>query len=67
MTPKQLKKHLDDNYGHCELDGNEVDSPHCTYLRSGWIGNDCPHWVPTGATTWAELRQHNAEQRRQMT
>ncbi len=62
MTAEQLRKHLDDNYGYCEL-----DSPNCNCLRSGWIGKACPHWVPTGASTWDELRQFNAEQRRQTT
>jgi hypothetical protein len=59
-----LKKHLDDNYGHCSLDIGEKASPNCKCLETGvWIGTDCENWKPTGASDWSELAAFNRRQR----
>jgi hypothetical protein len=54
LARNDLAQYIADNYGRCKLD------PHCLCLRSGavsWYGCACSKWVPTTATTLAELRE----------
>ncbi len=53
------------NYGHCRLDEGDVASPNCECIKPGrpWRGTACENWVPTGATTLAEIHAHNNAKR----
>jgi hypothetical protein len=44
-----LKDYLTENFGSCKLQNN------CTCLRQGWMGTNCPHWVPVQASNYEEL------------
>ena len=58
MEGAELKAYLDKNYGTCKLEVCRCRSAHSPRFGGEWVGKLCPDWVPTGATTWEELRQH---------
>lgn len=58
MDATALKEYLDRNYGRCKLKNCLCRSQHAPRFGGEWVGKICPDWIPTGATTWEELRQH---------
>lgn len=55
-----LSDYILDHYGSCSLGvdcywGKDPLGRFNGCNRVGWKGRKCPHWQPTGATTWEEL------------
>lgn len=57
MEGAELKAYLDRNYGSCKLEKCRCKDPHAPRFGGEWVGIMCPDWVPTGASTWEELRE----------
>lgn len=43
-----LKNYLTDTYGKCV-------SNKCTCLKEGWLGSDCPNWVPINLNSFEQM------------
>jgi len=61
LARNDLAEYLADNYGTCDrgsdcYHGRDARGRFNGCLRVGWRGRACPHWHPTTATNWDELR-----------
>lgn len=61
LARNDLAQYLADNYGTCKRGpdcywGKDARGEFNGCLKVGWRGCGCPHWVPTTATDWNELK-----------
>lgn len=50
------KDYFLDNYGSCVLQSK------CSCLTNGWLGQQCPNWVPQGSESFTDLQQSTIDE-----